>query len=63
VIYQRITPIFFRFLQHVSAVKKIPGATVLFGGELLPNNEHSIPSCYGSFQPTAIKVIYLGILG
>ncbi len=38
------------------ALKKIPGAKVLFGGELLDPSTHSIPACYGSFQPTAIQV-------
>lgn len=45
-----------RFLQHVAALKKIPGASVLFGGELLDPSTHSIPACYGSFQPTAVQV-------
>ena len=45
-----------RFLQHVAALKKIPGAKVLFGGEVLDPATHSIPACYGSFQPTAIQI-------
>jgi hypothetical protein len=40
----------------VRALKQIPGAKVLFGGELLDPSTHSIPACYGSFQPTAIQV-------
>lgn len=43
-----------RFLKHKNNLLKIPGATVLFGGELLKN--HSIPACYGSFEPTAISI-------
>lgn len=40
----------------MAALKKIPGAKVLFGGELLDPKTHSIPDCYGSFQPTAVQV-------
>ncbi len=43
-----------RFLNHVSSLMKIPGAELLFGGGLLKH--HNIPSCYGSFQPTAVKI-------
>jgi 1-pyrroline-5-carboxylate dehydrogenase len=43
-----------RFLQHIHALLQIPGAELIFGGNLLTN--HHIPSCYGSFEPTAIKV-------
>ena len=45
-----------RFLAHVKALLAIPGASLAFGGELLPANEHRIPSCYGSWKPTAVKV-------
>ena len=41
--------------EHVSKVLKVPGAQMLFGGEPV-KEKHSIPSCYGSFLPTAIKV-------
>ena len=34
----------------------IPGASIAFGGDLIPSKEHSIPSCYGSWNPTAIKI-------
>lgn len=47
----------YRFLQHVNALKQVPGAKVLFGGALLDPKTHSIPACYGSFQPTAVQVI------
>jgi 1-pyrroline-5-carboxylate dehydrogenase len=43
-----------RFLSHVKAFLAIPGAELLFGGQLLQN--HKIPAVYGSFQPTAIKI-------
>ena len=45
-----------RFLQHVAALRKIPGVKVLFGGALLDPTTHSIPACYGSFLPTAVQV-------
>ena len=45
-----------RFLAHVAALLEIPGATIAFGGTLLPSKEHSIPSCYGSWNPTAINI-------
>lgn len=43
-----------RFMDHVQALLKIPGASIAFGGELLEN--HRIPDCYGSWKPTAVKV-------
>lgn len=43
-----------RFLAHVNALLQIPGASLAFGGDLLLN--HSIPSCYGSWKPTAVNV-------
>jgi 1-pyrroline-5-carboxylate dehydrogenase len=43
-----------RFLDHVSKLLKIPGAKVLFGGDL--HEQHSIPAIYGSFKPTAVEV-------
>jgi len=43
-----------RFLDHVQALLRIPGASIAFGGELLEN--HCIPDCYGSWKPTAVKV-------
>ena len=33
----------------------IPGAKLLFGGDVV-TEPHSIPSCYGSWKPTAIQV-------
>lgn len=41
--------------QHVDAVAKIPGAKILFGGEVL-KEPHRIPSIYGSYRPTAVYV-------
>jgi len=43
------------FQKHVKEMLTIPGAKVLFGGGLL-KEKHSIPACYGSFEPTAIQV-------
>jgi len=43
-----------RFLNHVNALLKIPGTELLFGGKLQENVK--IPSCYGSFLPTAVKI-------
>jgi len=40
---------------HQDALLKIPGAKVLFGGAPI-TEEHSIPECYGSWQPTAVFV-------
>lgn len=51
----------YRFLSHVGALKRIPGAKVLFGGGLLDPSTHSIPDCYGSFEPTAIQVSQLAL--
>lgn len=43
-----------RFLSHVSALLKIPGSKLLFGGDLQTN--HKIPAVYGSWKPTAVKI-------
>ena len=42
------------FQTHLIKVLAIPGAQLAFGGSLLQN--HTIPSCYGSFQPTAVII-------
>ena len=42
------------FLAHVKALLAIPGASLAFGGGLL--TDHSIPACYGSFEPTAVII-------
>ena len=39
---------------HVDAVAARPGARLLFGGKPLSN--HSIPECYGAYEPTAVDV-------
>ena len=44
------------FLKHVDSLLAIPGTELLFGGQILPSTSHKIPSCYGSFSPTAIKI-------
>lgn len=40
--------------QHVDQVSALPGAITLFGGKQLQN--HTIPECYGAYEPTAISV-------
>ncbi|KNA23795.1 hypothetical protein SOVF_021270 [Spinacia oleracea] len=47
-------------LEHVDNLLKIPGSKILFGGEALEN--HTIPSIYGAFKPTAVYVPLEGIL-
>lgn len=39
---------------HVDALLAIDGSELLFGGK--PLQGHSIPSCYGAWQPTAVRV-------
>lgn len=39
---------------HVHALAAIPGAQILFGGN--PLTGHSIPSCYGAIEPTAVYI-------
>ena len=43
-----------RIQEHLEAMLAIPGAKLLFGGRPLEN--HTIPSCYGAWQPTAFQV-------
>jgi 1-pyrroline-5-carboxylate dehydrogenase len=43
-----------RIQAHMDAVLATEGAHLLFGGKPLVN--HSIPDCYGAWQPTAIEV-------
>ena len=43
-----------KFMNHVDACLKVPGATLAFGGNALKN--HSIPECYGAVEPTAVMV-------
>jgi 1-pyrroline-5-carboxylate dehydrogenase len=40
--------------EHINKLLRIRGVKILFGGKHL--KRHSIPSCYGSFQPTAVFV-------
>eukprot|EP00607_Mallomonas_marina_P007309 CAMPEP_0182418200 /NCGR_PEP_ID=MMETSP1167-20130531/2677_1 /TAXON_ID=2988 /ORGANISM="Mallomonas Sp, Strain CCMP3275" /LENGTH=503 /DNA_ID=CAMNT_0024592287 /DNA_START=291 /DNA_END=1802 /DNA_ORIENTATION=+ len=45
------------FFSHLEAILEIRGTSVLFGGKPLTAKEpHNIPSCYGSFLPTAVQV-------
>ena len=39
---------------HVDACLAVPGAELMFGGK--PLEGHSIPDCYGAYEPTAVKV-------
>lgn len=39
---------------HIKKLLQIPGSKLLFGGEPLEN--HTIPSIYGAFKPTAVYV-------
>ena len=43
-----------RMRAHIDALRDIPGAKLLFGGEPLKN--HRIPDCYGAIEPTAVQV-------
>ena len=43
-----------RMLAHVDAVCGIPGAKLLFGGNVLTDN--AIPDCYGAMEATAVQV-------
>jgi len=40
--------------EHIDKLLRIRGTKLLFGGKRL--KRHSIPSCYGSFEPTAVLV-------
>jgi len=39
---------------HVDAVLSVPGTRLLFGGS--PLSGHTIPDCYGAWEPTAVHV-------
>jgi len=43
-----------RIQAHVDAIRSVPGSELLFGGAPLAG--HSIPACYGAWQPTALRV-------
>lgn len=42
------------FKQHLENVLSINGAELMWGGK--PLTGHTIPSCYGAYEPTAVKV-------
>ena len=42
--------------EHLDNVLAIPGAKLAFGGKPLDPATHSIPDCYGSWEPTAVTV-------
>ncbi|MEQ8205968.1 MAG: aldehyde dehydrogenase family protein, partial [Woeseia sp.] len=50
-----------RMQAHVAALSAIPGAKLLFGGEALQG--HSVPSCYGTMQATAVEVPLAALAG
>ena len=50
-----------RMRAHIDGLLEIPGAELLFGGEMLVG--HSIPHCYGSMQATAVKVPLSALAG
>jgi len=43
-----------RIQQHLEACLSIPGSRLAFGGKPLVG--HSVPCCYGAFEPTAVRV-------
>ena len=43
-----------RIRQHIEKMTAIPGAELLFGGK--PLEGHNIPSVYGAYAPTAVRV-------
>ena len=43
-----------RIREHVDGMLAIPGSALLFGG--VPLQGHSIPTCYGAYEPTAVQV-------
>lgn len=43
-----------RIRAHIDAVLSIPDSELLFGGR--PLTGHTIPDCYGAWEPTAVKV-------
>jgi len=45
-----------QMLDHVHRLCAIPGARLLFGGGELAGGRHTIPSCYGALEPTAVFV-------
>jgi len=50
-----------RIRAHVEAMLAIPDSELLFGGEPLAG--HSIPDCYGAWQPTAVQVPLTALRG
>lgn len=41
---------------HIKNLLEIPGAELMYGGEEIDGGKHSIPTRYGAFKPTAVKV-------
>jgi len=43
-----------RIIKHVNDCLAVPGASLAFGGKALDG--HTIPSCYGAVEPTAVTI-------
>ncbi|HKX56521.1 MAG TPA: aldehyde dehydrogenase family protein, partial [Xanthomonadales bacterium] len=50
-----------RIQAHLDSVLATEGARLLFGGQPLEN--HSIPDCYGAWQPTAVEIPLSTLIG
>jgi 1-pyrroline-5-carboxylate dehydrogenase len=50
-----------RILAHIESLLSISGTELLFGGKALEG--HSIPTCYGAFEATAVKVPLSALAG
>ena len=50
-----------RMRSHIDALCAIPGAKLLFGGNVL--TQHSIPDCYGAIEATAVQVPLSALAG
>ncbi len=46
---------------HIDAILAIPEAKLLFGGK--PLERHTIPDCYGAWEPTAVDVPLAAVAG
>jgi len=45
-----------KFSAHLQDCLSIPGSQLLFGGREFMNGDHSVPSCYGAMEPTAVYI-------
>lgn len=44
------------YKNYMDEILKVPGSKIRWGGEFLPRDKYTVPSCYGFWQPTAIEV-------